>query len=70
MTTFEALAFMIALTIVIILFLILHFVTRYRRCKRCGTIFKKLEHLAYSKHAMYEICPKCGQKHPVLMIKH
>ena len=70
MTTFEALEFMIALTIVIILFLTLHFVTRYRRCKRCGTIFKKLEHLTYSKHTMYETCPKCGQKHPVFIIKH
>jgi len=70
MTTFEALSFVITLIIVIILFLILHFVTRYRKCKRCGTIFKKLENLTYSKHTMYETCPKCGQKHPVLMTKH
>lgn len=70
MTTFDVLAFMVALSMVIVLFLILHLITRYRRCANCGTIFKKLEHLTYSKHAMYETCPKCGHKHRVLASKH
>ena len=69
----DYIAFMAALSVIIATMLIVHLCTSYRKCKRCGTIFKKhnsfkaankqATKVLIHKGTYYELCPKCGTKH-------
>lgn len=75
----DHIAFMVALITIVVVLLIVHLCTSYRKCKSCGTIFKKHNSFkASNKQATkvlihngtyYELCPKCGAKHFVCKLQ-